>query len=41
MVRDVVIISALQKIEHYENATYGTLCTLAKTLDENETADLL
>jgi len=31
-VRDVAIISAAQKVEHYEIASYGTLKTLAGTL---------
>ncbi len=41
MVRDAGIISAGQKVEHYEIASYGTLCAFAKTLGENEIADLL
>ena len=40
-VRDAGIIAASQKIEHYEIATYGTLVAFAKTLGENEAADLL
>jgi ferritin-like metal-binding protein YciE len=40
-VRDAGIISAGQKVEHYEIASYGTLCAFAKTLGENEVADLL
>ena len=40
-VRDAGIISASQKIEHYEIATYGTLCAFAKTLGENDVAKLL
>lgn len=40
-VRDAGIISAAQKVEHYEIATYGTLCAFAKTLGENEIADIL
>lgn len=40
-VRDAGIIAASQKIEHYEIATYGTLCAFAKTLGENEAASLL
>jgi ferritin-like metal-binding protein YciE len=39
-VRDVAIISAAQKVEHYEIATYGTLKTLATTLGYGEAADL-
>lgn len=41
MVRDAGIILASQKVEHYEIATYGTLCTFAKTLGENDAASLL
>ncbi|HEY5463677.1 MAG TPA: ferritin-like domain-containing protein [Hanamia sp.] len=41
MVRDAGIISAAQKVEHYEIATYGTLCAFAKTLGEDEIANLL
>ena len=40
-VRDAGIIAASQKIEHYEIATYGTLCAFAKTLGENDAAKLL
>jgi ferritin-like metal-binding protein YciE len=40
-VRDAGIISASQKIEHYEIATYGTLLAFAKTLGETEVASLL
>ena len=39
-VRDVAIISAAQKVEHYEIASYGTLKTLATTLGYDEAADL-
>ena len=39
--RDAGIISAAQKVEHYEIASYGTLCTFAKTLGLEEAADLL
>ncbi len=41
MIRDVAIISACQKIEHYEMATYGTLCSWARTLGESDAASLL
>ncbi|MEO6948551.1 MAG: ferritin-like domain-containing protein [Ginsengibacter sp.] len=41
VVRDAGIILASQKVEHYEIATYGTLTEFAKTLGENEVADLL
>lgn len=40
-VRDAGIIAASQKIEHYEIATYGTLCAFAKTLGEDEAVQLL
>ncbi|MEO7975612.1 ferritin-like domain-containing protein [Flavobacterium sp.] len=40
-VRDAGIIAASQKIEHYEIATYGTLCAFAKSLGENDAAKLL
>ncbi len=41
MVRDAGIIAAAQKIEHYEIATYGTLCAFAKALGENDLAQKL
>jgi len=41
VMRDAGIISAAQKVEHYEIATYGTLRTFAKTLGLTEIADLL
>jgi len=40
-VRDAAIISAGQKVEHYEIASYGTLVAFAKTLGEDEVAGLL
>ncbi|WP_156305650.1 YciE/YciF ferroxidase family protein [Sphingobacterium endophyticum] len=40
-VRDAGIISASQKIEHYEIASYGTLCAFAKVLDHKEGLKLL
>jgi len=39
--RDAGIISAAQKVEHYEIATYGTLKTFAMTLGNREAADVL
>lgn len=39
--RDVGIILASQKVEHYEIATYGGLAQLATTLGLTEVADLL
>jgi ferritin-like metal-binding protein YciE len=41
VVRDAGIILAGQKVEHYEIATYGTLYSFAKTLGEDEAANLL
>ena len=31
--KDAMLIAAAQKVEHYEIATYGTLCTWAKLLN--------
>jgi ferritin-like metal-binding protein YciE len=39
--RDVGIISAAQKIEHYEIASYGTLRQFAETLNLPKALDLL
>jgi ferritin-like metal-binding protein YciE len=39
--RDVGIILASQKVEHYEISTYGGLTQLAKTLNLQEVADIL
>lgn len=39
--RDAGIISAGQKVEHYEIATYGTLRTFATTLGLKDAADIL
>lgn len=41
MTRDVGIIMAAQKVEHYEIATYGGLVSLAHTLGLNDAADIL
>jgi ferritin-like metal-binding protein YciE len=41
MTRDAGIIMAAQKVEHYEIATYGTLVTLARTLGNDEAAQVL
>lgn len=41
VVRDAGIISAVQKMEHYEIASYGTLRSFAEILGENEAAALL
>ncbi len=39
--RDVGLILAAQKVEHYEISTYGGLAQLATTLGLNKVADLL
>lgn len=41
MTRDVGIIMAAQKVEHYEIATYGGLVSLANTLGYQEISDIL
>ena len=41
MTRDVAIIIACQKVEHYEIASYGGLTQLANTMGMTEVADLL
>ncbi|MGZ5220674.1 MAG: YciE/YciF ferroxidase family protein [Chitinophagaceae bacterium] len=38
--RDVALIIAAQKIEHYEIASYGSLITLARTLGHQEIVQL-
>ncbi|MBX9851442.1 MAG: ferritin-like domain-containing protein [Cytophagaceae bacterium] len=35
------LIAAAQKVEHYEIASYGTVCTYAKMLGKNQVAKLL
>ena len=40
-VRDAALVGAAQKVEHYEIATYGTLCAMAKAAGLQEVADLL
>jgi ferritin-like metal-binding protein YciE len=40
-VLDAALIGAAQKVEHYEIASYGTLCELAKQLGYAEIAKLL
>src|SRR5437762_892758 len=40
-VRDAGLIIAGQKVEHYEIAAYGSLVQLAKTMGENDIADIL
>jgi len=41
MTRDVGIIMAAQKVEHYEIATYGSLVQLAYTMGQDEIAGIL
>lgn len=41
LTRDVALIAAGQKVEHYEIATYGTLVQLASNMHMNEVAALL
>lgn len=40
-VLDAALIGAAQKVEHYEIASYGTLCALAKQLGLKDAAKLL
>ncbi|HDT5517088.1 TPA: ferritin-like domain-containing protein [Klebsiella aerogenes] len=40
-IRDAALIAAAQKVEHYEIAAYGTLCTLAEQLGYKATVKLL
>ena len=40
-VRDAALIAAAQKVEHYEIASYGTLCAMANELDQPEAAKIL
>ena len=39
--RDVALIIAAQKVEHYEIATYGSLAQLARTIGNSKLADLM
>jgi ferritin-like metal-binding protein YciE len=39
--RDAVMIAAAQKVEHYEIASYGTICTWANVLGKGEVASIL
>lgn len=38
---DAALIAAAQKVEHYEIASYGTLCTFARQMGEDEALRLL
>jgi ferritin-like metal-binding protein YciE len=40
-VRDAALINAAQKVEHYEIASYGTLCALGRQLGYTEAVKLL
>ncbi len=40
-VRDAGLISAAQRVEHYEMAAYGTVRTIAQQMGQQEIADLL
>lgn len=40
-VLDAALIASAQKAEHYEIASYGTLCTFAKQLGLNDAVSLL
>jgi ferritin-like metal-binding protein YciE len=40
-VLDAALISAAQKVEHYEIASYGTLVTYAKLMEHTEAEELL
>lgn len=40
-VLDAGLIGAAQKVEHYEIAAYGTLCSLAEQLGYTEAKDIL
>jgi ferritin-like metal-binding protein YciE len=40
-VMDAALISAAQRVEHYEIAAYGTVCAYADLLGESEQAELL
>ena len=41
MTRDVALIMAAQKVEHYEIATYGGLVQLANTMNHSDIAEIL
>jgi ferritin-like metal-binding protein YciE len=41
MTRDVGLIIAAQKVEHYEIATYGSMVQLARTMEKDEIASIL
>jgi ferritin-like metal-binding protein YciE len=41
VVMDALLIAAAQKVEHYEIASYGAVCTWAEQVGEKEVATLL
>jgi ferritin-like metal-binding protein YciE len=41
LAKDAALIAAAQRVEHYEIAAYGTVITLADTLDYDEAKDTL
>jgi len=40
-VYDMLLLAAIQKVEHYEIATYGTMASLARAAGQHELAELL
>lgn len=38
---DAILIGSAQKVEHYEIASYGTLCAWAKLMNHNDALELL
>jgi ferritin-like metal-binding protein YciE len=38
---DAALIAAAQKVEHYEIASYGTICTWAEQMGHDEALELL
>ncbi len=40
-VKDALLIAAAQKVEHYEIASYGTVCTWADLLGKSDVSELL
>ena len=40
-VLDAALVGAVQKVEHYEMAAYGTLCSMLKSMGETKAAGLM
>jgi ferritin-like metal-binding protein YciE len=40
-VKDALLIAAAQKVEHYEIASYGTVCTWAALIGQTDVKELL